>query len=134
MVTRLLVAVVSMIGIVCVLVVAYTVWSASTFLDDGFTPPSQDEVVRDLEHYYAHNGSDPRRPRGELAGCPTRFAGLWFHCEFDYPTTQAPRKITCVDVNIDEPCCSYEQGRWIVSDIAQAQAKAKRLSWPTVCG
>jgi hypothetical protein len=105
---------------------------------DDFQVPSQSEVGQDVEQYYAHNRNGDHRPRGELVGCPTREAGLWFHCEFAYPTAEQVTEITCVYVYIDEPCCSWEhwdtrrhiRGR----DLARARTAEKTELSPSVCG
>jgi hypothetical protein len=135
-VKRLFVGIVTTIALVGVLffVIASIALSRSDFYG-GVTYPSHDEVLRGVEHYYAHNGNDSRRPRGELAGCPTRYIMRMFHCEFDYPTVETPRQITCVNIGVLGPN-TWEQSRRVIWEkaIAKARPQAKKFLWPSVCG
>jgi len=64
------------IGAVAVGVVAFR--SASQLQLDTFDPPSDAKVRRDLERFYARSRADDARSRGELRGCFSRHAELWF--------------------------------------------------------
>jgi hypothetical protein len=116
-------------------------WSALLLLlsaacgGSGGDFPSSDEAAREVEHYYATNGpGDPRRPRGELAGCPTRSALRWYDCEFDYPTVAAPTKITCVHVWVAGADTNERAwDRSVVTDIAKARKRARRWGRDSVC-
>jgi len=129
---RLVVAAAAMLAIGAVIAVGVMLWLASDVGLGSFTPPSDAQVRRDVEHFYANADGDPRRPAGVLRGCFSRHAGLWFYCEFNAPTVKAATRITCVEVNVDEPCCSREQGRWLVADIARAKSVA--ANGGSICG
>lgn len=133
---RLLIGAVVTVALVSVLfLVIASVALNRSGLFGGTSYPSHDEVLRDVERYYAQSGNDPRRPRGELAGCPTRYTMLMFRCEFDYPTVKTPRQITCVNLRVGGQN-TWEDSRRVIwdKDIAKARARAKTFSWPTVCG
>jgi hypothetical protein len=94
---------------------------------DTFDPPSNAQVRQELEHYYAHNRNGDHRPRGELIGCSTRDAMLWFKCSSAQILSDRSGRMTPKNSEVDRP----DNVNIVLSRTARDDAggRGRRLRW-----